>query len=319
MIKKITVRNFQSLKHVEMDLDKFTVIVGPSSVGKSAFTRSLKLLTENKRGDDFITYGERVATVSAETDKGRVVISRGKGKDDNSYTTVDLDGDQKKYTKLNGATPIEVSQFLGIKAKDPLNYASQFDKPYLLDEGASDVARVLGELTNVSVIFNGAREANRQKGNTSTILKSKSEDLQTIMNKMDVYRALKAQIAAIDEAETALERARTLSQRIAQLERASETYKLAVDTQEQLAPLLEIVVPDEKPVLEAHKRVYRFDSLVNEIKSAAGAAKTAAIELEEATMAESSLNLKYTEVLRLAGTCPTCGQGTTHLEHEETN
>jgi DNA repair ATPase RecN len=319
MIKKISVRNFQSLKHVEMELAKFTVIVGPSSVGKSAFTRSLKLLTENKRGDDFITYGERVTTVAAETDKGKVVIQRGKGKDDNSYTLVDLDGKQEKWTKLNGSTPVEVTKFLGIKPKDPLNYASQFDKPYLLAEGASDVARELGELTNVSIIFNAARESNRQKTTNSTVLKSKSEDLTAILAKMDIYRGLKEQLGAIDEAEQALEEARALSQRISMLDKAQDVYRLALDTQKQLEPLLEIVVPDETPVLKAHARLQKFDQIVAEIKSASAAAKTAQIELEEATMAESSLDLKYTEVLRLAGTCPTCGQGTTHLEHEETH
>jgi DNA repair ATPase RecN len=319
MIKEISIRNFQSLHKVDVELDKFTVIVGASSVGKSAFTRAVRLLTENKRGTDFITYGERLATVAAETDKGKVVIQRGPKTDDNHYIVLTNDGEQVKYSKLSGETPAEVSKFLGIKSKDTLTYAGQFDKPYLLDAGASTVADVLGKLTNVSIIFDAARESNKQKTQNSTILKSKANDLSLVKNRIPEFKNLKPQLAHLEDAETLLEDARKLTESIERLGKYAERYDLALSIQGQLKPLLDMEVPDEEAVVAAASRVAKFDGVISNIRSAREAAKSAKIELEDSAATEHSLDLKYTEVLRLAGTCPTCGQGTSHLEHTETH
>lgn len=43
--QSIRVQGFQSLYDVSLDLGGFTVIVGPSSSGKSAFIRSVKAVT----------------------------------------------------------------------------------------------------------------------------------------------------------------------------------------------------------------------------------------------------------------------------------
>lgn len=319
MISHIEVRNFQSLHHVDLDLLPLTVIVGASSSGKSALTRALRTLTSNRRGSDFITHGERITTISAATDRGTVTLKRGKATKDNEYivTPSSPDEQQKTYTKLDGTTPPEVSEFIGIAAKDPLNYAGQFDKPYLLDDvSGSEVARVFGSLTNVHVIFEGARESNRRKLATSATLKTRTTDLTGIKERAEHYRPLKAQLTAITEAEKNLDIARALQLRISKLEAAARTLTEAATIMRRLKPILDTTVPDISTITEAHARLTAYTTTRAALTQAVqGAAQHRAL-ITEHEGAAADLERQYLHTLTEHGTCPTCHQPTTALrEH----
>lgn len=270
MIEHIEIRNFQSLHHVALELSPFTVIVGPSSSGKSAFTRALRTLIANRRGADFITHGERVASVSARTSRGIVTLTRGKGTTDNAYTVIPSDPEHKlapkaTYTKLGGEVPTEVSDFLGIDPKDPIAFAAQFDKPYLLDDSAAEVARVLGSLTNVSVIFDASRESNRRKLASSQTLKTRHSDLEAIKAKVPEYKALKSQDEALTEAEALIAEAYEIEKQIRSLSEALDSRAVAVSRIEALAPILAIEVPDETELVEASVRLQKLrDALLQQ-------------------------------------------------------
>lgn len=306
MITGIEIRNFQSLGHVELELAPLTVIVGPTSSGKSAFTRALKTLTCNARGNAFITHGERLTTITARTDKGTVTLTRGKGTSDNSYTVIPVDNPeaQRTYTKLGGETPEEVSEFLGIASKDPINYAGQFDQPYLLGEGTSagEVARVLGALTNVNVIFEGARESNRRKGAHASTLKTRAADLELIQAKLPQYRELKGQIAALDDAEQLITAATRIQRRIAQLTEAIEQLSVAESTIDRLAAQSSIEIPDEQPIIAAAAKMTAYRAALLEQRNAAALVKSTAEALESTTTAEQQLSQEFEQLLtQLAG------------------
>jgi DNA repair ATPase RecN len=315
MLSHIEIRNFQSLHHVSLDLLPLTVIVGPSSSGKSAFTRALKLLTSNQRGHAFITHGQKISTVKAVTENGTVALKRGKGTDDNEYVVIPAEGEQVTYTKLSGTVPPEVSRFIGIESKDPINYAGQFDTPYLLRDGAGDVARTLGALTNVSVIFEGARESNRRKLASSSTLKTRAADLAAINVRVDTYKPLKAQLAAIEEAEQALTRASTLDSQTIKLRHTIETLEIAESGLARLEQAAALPVPSEDGIVAAAERLKAFRATLALLKSAGAEYKQATQQVTEAEQLTTDLETKYTVTLNAAGQCPTCGQNTKHLEH----
>ena len=257
MIERLEVRNFQSLHHVELELGSFTAIVGPSSSGKSALTRALRVLIENQRGNSFISHGERISTITATTSAGTVTLQRGKGVDDNSYTVIPNDpahplAPQQKFTKLGGETPVEVSKFLGINPKDPIAFASQFDKPYLLDERPAEVARVLGELTNVRIIFDAARESNRRKLSSASELRIRNSDLAGIKEKVPQFRAIKDQIQALDEADELIAAAIDIQEEIEELESAIDAFEINSRRVAELTPLTQVEIPDEQELVDAY-------------------------------------------------------------------
>lgn len=239
MIDSISIRNFQSLAHIDLDLQPLTVIVGPSSSGKSAFIRALRALVGNRRGTDFITHGERVASISAHLASidplrsGTVTLTRSTQTSPNSYTLIPDDQrhphhPKAEFTKLGGEVPGAISDFLGIPTEQiPLAVASQFDKPYLLDAPGTEVARVLGSLTNAHIILNGARESNRQKLAQSQTLRTRSADLQAIRDRVPEFQALKAQRTALDRAEALIGDAQKLQARLDRLNALEETATIA--------------------------------------------------------------------------------------------
>lgn len=262
MIDSISIRNFQSLVHVDLDLAPLTVIVGPSSSGKSAFIRSLRALVGNRRGTDFITHGERVSSISAHVASndplrsGTVTLTRSTQTSPNSYTLIPDDPKhplhpKAEFTKLGGDVPAQISDFIGIPTEQiPLAVASQFDKPHLLDAPSTEVARTLGSLTNAHIILNGARESNRQKLAQTQTLRTRSADLEAIRQRIPEFQALKAQRTALDRAEALIADAQKLQTRLERLNALTETVAIAQSRIPALRDAL-AAIPEPRDLEEA--------------------------------------------------------------------
>lgn len=307
MLTSVSIKNFQSLHDVTVELKGFTVIVGPSSSGKSAFTRALKTLTSNQRGEAFITHGETQAVIKAKTDRGTVALLRGKK---NEYVIIPEDDatQQRVFTKLAGNTPEEVSEFIGIPAKDPLNYSNQFDMPYLLTSSAAEVARTLGELTNVSVIFEASREANRQRLQASSTLKTRAGDYDSLTQNLEKYKNLKSNGIHLEDAEAAVERARNLQTRISELE---GILSKVVD----IPASVDINIPDLTNINNLDHQVSRLRVIISSHTKAEEDYWSAEDLITLNTDRVMKLDEAYSQVLKDAGTCPTCGADTSGHKH----
>jgi exonuclease SbcC len=313
-VHRVEVRNFQSLRHVDVELGRFTVIVGPSSSGKTALMRAFRAISSNVRGSSYVTRGEKVASVSVETDQALVTLERGEGHGVYRVTTQpvmtedDFGPQELTFTKLGGSVPEEVTEFLGL---EPLvkgvsvNFAGQFDPPYLLDDSGSEVARVLGKLTRVDVIFTAVREANRRQRQTSAQLKVRLADRAALQEQVASYLPLPSQLSACTEAESLLAEVRELSARHSLLLRSISTYETAQ------AVLARATLP-EVPSLES------VSQLQASLASSQGAVRTWLLSLrslDSATEAAAAAGVAHQyaqdalhEKLREAGQCPTCGQ-----------
>ena len=290
-IHALRIRNFQSLHDVSLELLPFTVIVGPSSSGKSALTRALRTLVSNRRGTEWITYGERIASISATTDAGTVTLTRSRTQSsaDNSYRIIPAGNpdDERTYAKLGGDTPEDVSRFLGIPSSSPINFAGQFDKPYLLDDSTAEVARTLGALTNVTVIFEGARESNRRKLASAQTLRTRSDDLQAIRARIPEFKSLRSQDNALATAESKIEHARQIERRIARLTEALTVFEIVEPTIPGLTAQASVKVPTEERLLRAHNALQSFQKRLALVPTYARAVTSAqeaydAVEAEEA-------------------------------------
>jgi exonuclease SbcC len=236
-------------------------VVGASSSGKSAFIRSLKTIVSNPRSSSFVTHGEKFSSLTLYRDDGtEVLFEKGEGHGRYVVSRGDL---REEYTKLGGDVPDAVSSALGIlpveTGKQSLNFAGQFDRPYLLDETGSVVARVLGELTNVTKIFDAVREASRRKQNASSLVRTRSEDLARLNLKKQQFVSLRGQLEAVEQAEKLLQTAEDVSSRVARLRR----LVLDIDMAESyLEDSSSVEVPDISVVLAARDRLDSYTSLI---------------------------------------------------------
>lgn len=228
MIENISVQDFQSIEFGKVDLGKFTVFTGPSSSGKSAFLRALHGLTRNSFNPSQVRLGQSVTTVSAIVDGRKVEAVRGKSK-----STYKLDDEE--YTKAGRAVPEDVEAVLSMPLVADLesSFATQFDKPYLIADPGSTGAKVLGTLTNVSVLHDGMREANRRKLSINAEIKVRKADLEADNAEVEQYLDLPLLEESISKAEDALIRIQYIQRDGTEVDSLVDTVSLRNRTLEQ--------------------------------------------------------------------------------------
>ena len=215
MLTSVEIESFQSLRKLSLKLGRFTVVTGATGSGKSAVLRAIRLLAFNARGVTYITRGEtscKVLVRAASERLGGCAIERHQARGKDAYRLAQNVPVPKggygvtggKFTKLGGEVPPQVTELLELSE---LNFAAQFDRPFLLDSSGGEVARVLGRLTNVTLLFDAAREANRRRLEVMGDLKRAEANLAGLTEAAQKFRGMKARQAAVCEAEEAMERA----------------------------------------------------------------------------------------------------------------
>ena len=145
MSANINIRNFQSIKEADINVDGLTILVGESSQGKSACLRAVNAACNNKFKQNFLRYGADTikVAISYEENPNQLIVSKTK-KESPTYELGDL-----VFQKLNRTIPDEVNEFnnFGIidyfETKYPLNYFSQFSKPLLLEFSQKRILEIL--------------------------------------------------------------------------------------------------------------------------------------------------------------------------------
>lgn len=160
MLEKIVIKNFQSHRKLEVDLDpKVTTIVGPSDVGKSAVIRALVWLCSNQpSGTEFRTEGEDEVRVSLTVD-GKT-IERNRSDTVNTYSL-----ESTIFKSFGQKVPNEIVDFLNL---DDINFQQQHDSPFWLSLPAGQVSQKLNALVDLSIIDESIKKI------SSTVSKEKT-------------------------------------------------------------------------------------------------------------------------------------------------
>lgn len=147
MIKKITIKNFQSHRDTEIEPSPgVNVIVGRNMTGKSALLRALRLLFFNKpEGSDFVSWGAKNAEI--EIEYGDHTIRRIKGKRTNIY---EVDGSE--FKNFGKGVPDDVARALGVfpiriaDATYELTIEGPHEPPFLVSETDAVKGKIFAEL-----------------------------------------------------------------------------------------------------------------------------------------------------------------------------
>jgi DNA repair exonuclease SbcCD ATPase subunit len=106
--------------------------------------------------------------------------------------------------------PDAIAEVLGL-GDSKLWIAGQFDSPFLLEDTGSEVARVLGKLTNVNMIYSAVRETNRRASEAKRYYTMKNSELTQAQADLQQYVTLPARLKAGKAAEESLSRSEALS------------------------------------------------------------------------------------------------------------
>lgn len=156
MIKSLEIRNFQSHKNTHLNFAPgINIIVGQSDSGKSAILRALRWLLWNKpNGEAFRSHWPGDTEVYMEVD--RQLLSRMRTNSENQYQH-----NGKVFTAFGADVPEEIQQACNIT---DVNFQSQLERPFLLDDTPGQVASYLNSIADLSVIDSSMKNVQKWMG-----------------------------------------------------------------------------------------------------------------------------------------------------------
>jgi len=311
VLNSLEVLNFQSLRKVNVEFGNLTVIIGPSSSGKSAIIRAIRSLARNTNSSIAVSHGEKSFSITATFSDGTIQLIRGK-----SLSEYYL-GDslfRKSGTSVPEAVEAQIAMpFIG--GLD-LCLADQFDRPFLIAESGSVTAKVLGDLTNASLLIEVSREANRRQQSHEQKAKLRARDVEALSERIQDYRQLPEEKAALSKIRARLDRARDLEGETVRLRRAVESHEMAETILAQHRASAESL-PDVTDHLERAAVLGKEISSLREALTALESGHSHRQELlREMQAAQESIDQlesqEKTELVTM-GRCPLCGQNTKGL------
>lgn len=304
MLKRLKIRNYESLVDADLEFSKFTVLVGKSSSGKSAILRALVALASNERGTKSITLGTSSYCISAEVDDATLVLEKGK---ETRYKIVQA-GKEKPYDALNGKVPEDVTRLLGIEpltsSSTSVNVAFQYDAPYLLRSSAGEVAKTFGELTGINKIFNAVSEANKRKRSFSATLKLRTADSEKVLARLAKFSDLEQKMTLLAEVEEQYEKLNTVRNKKVDLSTVLLVIKDKKDSLERVHKIKK--PPSIGRLSQLHDKLVQYQADVRELshkKKLLDKAKADVVSCE--VQKNAAIDLLSKE-LRSLGYCPTC-------------
>jgi DNA repair ATPase RecN len=311
LINHIAVTNFQSIADQKISLGEresgggLTLIVGPSSTGKSALLRAVKLLAHNSTSVP-VRAGEKKTNILVTYSSGKTVgIERGK-----SLSTYTIDSE--KYQKAGTSVPKDVENTL--KFYRDTHFAFQFDSPFLLAEPGSAITRIFGEITNAHVLTEAVREGARRKQEASALAKTRRGDATDALQRLETFSGLERRKKVLTALDSALA---TLKDWDAE---AAELSALIVRYNRIKAEQGGLVITEPVDASKEIQQAKIFNAEASELESAVTTIQRKKSELiaalDEAKKHREAAKKYENErhvLLHDLGTCPLCGQETANL------
>lgn len=200
---KVKIKNFQSIKEVELELKGFTTIVGRSNIGKSAIVRAIDGAFTNLEGDSFVRNGEHHTEVHIECPEIDLLWKKGGGHNDymiNGEALESVGRGAPEHIGEAGFRDIESS-----RSKISVQVASQFNPIFLLDPStitgseAAEIISDIGRLSEVQVAF---RNCQKDRKNLDTVVRLREKDLATTEEELTRYNELEDDMRQVEELKT---------------------------------------------------------------------------------------------------------------------
>lgn len=167
-ITKITIDNFQSHKHTEIEpapAGQLSCIIGPSDGGKTATLRAMRHNLYNlPLGTDFIRVGTHFSKVQIDYADGHSIIRSRSHKGLNRYDVIYPNKEPEKFEGFGNTVPLEVQEITGVRPVQigdmtlNINLAEQLDGPFLGKMVSAPMkAKVLGKLAGTEEVDYAAK------------------------------------------------------------------------------------------------------------------------------------------------------------------
>lgn len=341
----VSVRNFQSLRKVDLQVEGLTVVVGPSNLGKSALIRAMEGALYNRPGDEFVRIGASTAEVTVDA------VSWRKGGTVNEYRIA-----SEVYRKVgtDAPDPVRALGYRDVWVGDAARkrgesirpqIADQFHPLFILDRSSGFISDVLNLITRLAVVQRAADACGADLRSTKQVLGTRKADLPEAEAKLEALapvvalhervKFLDLEVRTLMQCATAVERVRGLLQEAAEwrkraqrtvpprteipdVETAAQQLQLARGYhRERLRdlPISQFGLPPSRPWPTIVEKVHGFGERIAALRVLVGEQRRAVTEWVAATSAlraakqeDEQTRLELETTLAALGVCPICGR-----------
>jgi prefoldin subunit 5 len=195
---KVTARNFQSWKALDLSVKGFTVIVGPSDRGKSAIIRALCGILRNEVGANHISWWSKETSVTLEPEGQETIELTRNAK------TVNYKIGDEEFSKLNGGLPPVIADMRcnevdinGVKL-DPV-FADQFDDQFMLKMSPSELNSIFGLFSSTEKLNAGKKAAAAKNVEFNSNAKFLAIEIQEAESKVEEIRIIADEFSELEE------------------------------------------------------------------------------------------------------------------------
>jgi DNA repair ATPase RecN len=249
---RVHVKNFQSIREAEVEIDGFTVVTGTNNTGKTALQRAIKGVFQNTPGTSFIREGETTCQVTLDLGDRKVTWSKGTGKKDRP--TYILDGGAPIYPGLG--VPDEVTA-LGVA---PIQAGGQEVWPtiapqfsgqiFLLDKPGSVVAEAVADVERVGQLNRALTKAESDRRTAAATLKTRESDLVGLEAQAKRFQGLDEVEAAVTALEVSHAALQKLARAVQGLTGIRDRLTSAQGHVRRLAPVADLSAPSDREAKE---------------------------------------------------------------------
>ena len=244
MIQSITVRNFQIHKKTTVGfVPGVNIISGTSDNGKSSLIRAIRWAVENRpQGFYFKRWGApetALTSVSLVVDGKEVARKRSQNKNEYLF-------EETTYKAMRSEVPEDIKEFLNLNS---FNIQMQSDKMFLFQETDSAIAKMINDVSGISIIDDILKEAKRRvRGLKSEekLLKELIIEKKGQMSSKKIFVVLKKRILSLksktevlEEKEDRIALLSELIDNISELKKEKEQFQDTTELESRIQTLFE--------------------------------------------------------------------------------
>ncbi len=224
---KVTIKDFQSVENLDLEILGFTCVTGPTNIGKSAIIRAISSAILNKPVVGSVRKGKRFCTVSVDDLKwekgdgvGRYWVPGEVDESGNPKPRDSIGRGQTEVTELMGFRSVKV----GDKYINPW-LATQFEPIFLMQDSGPAVTDFISDITHLKVLQDAIVVCTRKRQRFLSAAKDREEELaaatekeaklEGLDNLLRAEKDLVQQAASLDEYRASIARLRQLISSIA--------------------------------------------------------------------------------------------------------
>ena len=316
MITYIHIQDFQSIEDVGFDCGPITVITGESDTGKSSIVRAIYSLAFNSYPKGHVRAGAKASTIVINVDDLSVQATKGEGV--NLYRL--FDGEEViKWERVGTEVPDAVTETLGLRKLElddgssfTPNIQRQFDPPFLLTDSPSKVAKVLGALTNISILYGAVKVANTWERRSNGRIEAQHEvaaraieQITPLAQRVELDKVeLDLLMVSVRKAQVLAANREVLEQAMVRMMAAQEQYQLA----QGVLAMMDASLPDLSRADELVPRLQGLTALATTIEAADKDLLKAKVVFAELTQVGERRNMTLRKWLADHDVCPLCGR-----------